>query len=61
TEKITKFCQREKIEIAGKIPFDNAFTRAMVEGKIILEYTDSKIVEEIKNIWKRIYILTLYG
>ncbi len=55
TEKITKFCQREKIEIAGKIPFDNAFTRAMVEGKIILEYTDSNLVKEIKEIWQNIY------
>jgi MinD superfamily P-loop ATPase len=55
TEKITKFCQREKIEIVGKIPFDNAFTRAMVEGKIIPEYTDSNLVEEIKKIWQNIY------
>jgi MinD superfamily P-loop ATPase len=55
TEKITKFCQREKIEIAGKIPFDNAFTRAMVDGKIILEYTDSNLVKEIKEIWQNIY------
>ncbi len=55
TDKITKFCQREKIEIAGRIPFDNAFTRAMVEGKIILEYTDSNLVKEIKEIWQNIY------
>jgi MinD superfamily P-loop ATPase len=54
TEKITKFCQKEKIEIAGKIPFDNTFTRAMVEGKIILEYTDSNLTEEIKKIWQNI-------
>lgn len=54
TERITKFCQSEKIEVVGKIPFDNAFTRAMVEGKIILEYTDSNLVKEIKKIWQKI-------
>jgi MinD superfamily P-loop ATPase len=54
TEKITKFCQRENIEIVGKIPFDNTFTQAMVEGKTIIEHTDSDLVERIKNIWERI-------
>ena len=56
TEKITKFCERENIEIVGKIPFDNVFTQAMVEGKTIIEYKDSDLVERIKNIWERISV-----
>ncbi|KPL03194.1 MAG: (4Fe-4S)-binding protein [candidate division Zixibacteria bacterium SM1_73] len=54
TEKITNFCEKENIEIVGKIPFDNTFTQAMVEGKTVMEYKDSDLVERIKNIWERI-------
>ena len=54
TGKITDFCQRENIEIVGKIPFDNTFTQAMVEGKTVMEYNDSDLVERIKDIWERI-------
>jgi len=54
TEKITNFCEKENIEIVGKIPFDNTFTQAMVEGKTVMEYNDSDLVERIKDIWERI-------
>ena len=54
TEKITNFCERENIEIVGKIPFDNTFTQAMVEGKTIIEYEDSDLGERVKNIWEKI-------
>ena len=56
TEKITKFCEREGIGILGKIPFDNIFTQAMVEGKTIIEYTDSDLVERVKNIWEKLSV-----
>jgi len=55
TQKIEDFCRQENIEIVGKLPFDNAFTQAMVEGKTIIEHSDSPLVEEIKNIWERIH------
>jgi len=55
TQKIEEFCRLENIEVAGKLPFDNAFTQAMVEGKTIIEHSDSPLVEEIKNIWERIH------
>jgi MinD superfamily P-loop ATPase len=54
TEKIKKFCEGENIQIVGKIPFDNTFTKAMVEGKTIIDYGDSDLAERIKNIWERI-------
>ncbi len=55
TQKIEDFCHQENIEVTGKLPFDNAFTQAMVEGKTIMEHSDSNLVEEIKNIWDRIH------
>lgn len=54
TEDIEGFCRQEKIEIAGKLPFDNAFTQAVVEGKTIIEHSNSRLVEKIENIWGRI-------
>ncbi|MGC7871246.1 ATP-binding protein [Desulfosporosinus sp. SYSU MS00001] len=37
TEKIESFCQRLKLPIVGKIPFDPAAVRAINEGKSIVE------------------------
>ncbi|MGB2805119.1 MAG: P-loop NTPase [Candidatus Zixiibacteriota bacterium] len=55
TKEVEDFCRQEKIELAGKLPFDNAFTQAMVEGKTIIEHSDSNLVKEIKSIWDRIH------
>jgi MinD superfamily P-loop ATPase len=54
TEKIEKFCEGENIQIVGKIPFDNTFTKAMVEGKTIIDYGDPGLVEKIEDIWENI-------
>jgi MinD superfamily P-loop ATPase len=55
TEKIEKFCEGENIQIVGKIPFDHTFTKAMVEGKTIIDYGDPDLVERIEDIWENIY------
>ena len=44
------------VEVAAKIPFDNIFTEALVQGKPVVEYDDGKITEEIKNLWHKISI-----
>jgi len=54
TKKVEDFCRQEDIEMVGKLPFDNTFTQAMVEGKTIIEYGDSNLVKEIENLWQRI-------
>jgi MinD superfamily P-loop ATPase len=54
TEKITDFCERENIGIVGKIPFDHAFTKAMVQGKTIMRDHDSDLAKTILSIWERI-------
>ncbi|MEW6685929.1 MAG: 4Fe-4S binding protein [Candidatus Edwardsbacteria bacterium] len=54
TEKIEKFCEGENIQIVGKIPFDHTFTKAMVEGKTIIDYGHPDLVERIQDIWENI-------
>ena len=55
TEKIVKFCEVDKLEVAGKIPFDPIVTEAMVAGKTVVEHSPENIVSrEIEATWKRV-------
>lgn len=57
TERIVKFCQKNKLEVAGKIPFDPIVTEAMVAGETVVEYSpDSRVSQEIKTAWKRVLV-----
>jgi MinD superfamily P-loop ATPase len=52
SEKIEKYCNKNDISLIGKIGFDKSVVEAMVEGKTILEYQDTKIKEEVIKIWE---------
>ena len=52
SEKIEKYCNKNGISLIGKIGFDKSVVEAMVEGKTILEYKDTKIKEEVIKIWE---------
>ncbi|MDH5449969.1 MAG: 4Fe-4S binding protein [Candidatus Bathyarchaeota archaeon] len=55
TERIVKFCEKNKVEVAGKIPFDPIVTEAMVAGKTIVEHSPENMVSrEIETTWKRV-------
>jgi MinD superfamily P-loop ATPase len=55
TERIVKFCEKNRVKIAGKIPFNPIVTDAMVNGKPILEYGPrSDVAQEIEKVWKKI-------
>ncbi len=51
TETIERFCEREDIEIIGKIPFDEDVVKANVLGKPVVEYSDGKASKAIKEIF----------
>ena len=42
TERIVKFCEKNKVDTIEKIPFDPIVTEAMVEGKTIVEHSPEK-------------------
>jgi len=55
TEKIVKFCEKNKIEVVGKISFNPIVTEAMVAGRTIVEYSpENEVSQEIKATWKRV-------
>jgi len=50
TEKIESHFKSQGVTIAGKIGFNPAIVRAMVEGKNIVEYGDRETISEIVKI-----------
>ncbi len=53
---IEVFCKNERIELVGKIPFDETINKAINNMKPIVFY-DSPAANEIKKVWSRIYKL----
>jgi len=51
TRQIERFCEEQGIEIAGRIPFDNRVTEAMVHGLPVVEYTRNGISRQIEALW----------
>jgi len=55
TEKIVKFCEKNKVEVAGKILFDPIVTEAMVAGKTVVEHSpENTVSQDIKTTWKSV-------
>ncbi|MGD8522466.1 MAG: 4Fe-4S binding protein [Desulfobacterales bacterium] len=52
TQNIENFARQKELSCVGRIPFDQIFTRAMVQGQTVFEYnTESKVGQAIKQIW----------
>lgn len=54
-EAIESFAKKRNIKVMGRVPFDPVFTRAMVQGKTIVEFdSSSEGCEAVKSIWKNL-------
>lgn len=57
TLAIEKYAKNKGIEVLGRIPFDTALTKSMVQAKNIFEYDESSVsAKAIEIIWKQINI-----
>ena len=54
SDRIADYCARNHIELVGRIPYDTAVTYAMVAGKSIVEFSDGKVSDAIKEIWRKV-------
>jgi len=54
SDRIADYCARNHIELVGRIPYDTAVTYAMVAGKSIVEFSDGKVSDAIKEIWHKV-------
>jgi MinD superfamily P-loop ATPase len=58
TAAIGEFCDEEGIEVVGLVPFDPEVTKAMVEGRPVVEYApDSPASEAIEKMWERLALI----
>ena len=54
-EAIEAFAREKNIKVIGRVPFDPAFTKAMVQGKTIVEFDSrSEGCEAVKDIWENL-------
>jgi MinD superfamily P-loop ATPase len=54
SRQIEKFCLEQGIEVAGRIPFDNTVTEAMVHGLPVVEYANNSVARQIEGLWERV-------
>jgi len=55
SRKIEEFLVSENVEVVAKLPYDETFSKAMAEGKTILEYSRESIIsKEIEKAWNLI-------
>lgn len=54
TGQMEEFCKEKGIEVLGKIPYSKEFTQAMIKGQSVVEYSDSDVSKNIKEMWERV-------
>jgi len=56
SQEIQDYVQKIGAELLARLPYHPSFSRAMVEGKSLIEYESNSVGEEIKKIWEKIEI-----
>ena len=51
TRKIESQCISQRVEIAGRVPFDNIVTKSIVQGVPVVEYSSGTVTREIEKMW----------
>lgn len=54
TERISDYAAEHGLKVVGKIPYDDAFTKAQIMKATLIEYTGSDITEKIKAMWREV-------
>ncbi len=52
--KIKAFLEKNNIEILSEIPYSNCFSKAIIQGKTVVEIDEGEIAERITESWKRV-------
>lgn len=55
TKEIEDFSKERNMQLVGRIPFDPIFTKAMIQGKSVLEHApESEAAKALIDVWKNI-------
>lgn len=55
SHEIERFCSQRNIDIAGRIPFDNIVTEALVRGMPVVQYSDGRVSQELEKLWNAVF------
>lgn len=54
TQAIERFAKEKNVSVIGRIPFDPIFTKSMIQGQTIFEYSmESEAGQAVKQIWEK--------
>lgn len=53
SDKISEFLTENNITLLGKLPYDEIFTEAMINGKTITNYKQNSLSQTVTNIWNQ--------
>jgi MinD superfamily P-loop ATPase len=54
SDEIAAYCERRGVEVAGRVPYNDVVTEAMVQGQPVTAFADGDVTEALKGIWSRI-------
>jgi len=54
SREIEDYCLGQGLAVVAKIPFDNVFTEAIVNGVPVVEHGQDRVTKEIESLWHRI-------
>jgi MinD superfamily P-loop ATPase len=52
SNRIAEFCRQRGIEVVGNVPYDSVVTEAMVAGMPVVEFSEGKVSDAIKDVWR---------
>jgi len=61
TREIESYCLNQEVNVVSKIPFDNIFTEALVQGRPVVEYSQGKVAREIESLWQQVSCILRNG
>ncbi len=51
SDTIQEYCRKTGVRLLGMVPYDPIVSRALVEKKIIVEYSNGTVSDEVEKIW----------
>ena len=52
--QVESFCRERDLKLTGKVSYDPVVTKAMVQGRTVVEYSSGSVAREIEKMWRRI-------
>ena len=54
SNKIEGWCKNKGIRMIGRIPYDQDFTRAQIQGKSLVEFSNGEASMAVKRVWQEL-------